>query len=204
MLPPELKTPEIEKLTKLVGTGHINFAALENLTSDDLKVFAAFIQFYNYIEINLRRSIEAFDHGQILSNEASKRRRKLRAAELVPIAKDAVQKMSPDQEDIFDTLAKLTEIEFRRPYRNLLAHWGARRIPGHDAIVFLTMNNQDALQVLGKDLEIASLATATLRMADLRGLTVSISEHEKWLSLKTSEWCEKYLPKQAITSTSEK
>ena len=52
-------------------------------------------------------------------------------------------------ENIPETIRILAIIERRREIRNLLGHWAARRIPNEDAIVLLTKDESDAMQISG-------------------------------------------------------
>lgn len=36
-----------------------------------------------------------------------------------------------------DVIAKLKEIKYRRDYRNIFAHWAAKKIPHEDGMIFL-------------------------------------------------------------------
>jgi hypothetical protein len=102
--------------------------------------------------------------------------------------------MDQSLENVADTLLKLDEIERRRGFRNLLAHWAARRLPGEDAIVFFTMDGFDERQISGADMPFGDHArTAIVDLADLRGLFGHMAEYEKWIGYKVAEWHARFL-----------
>jgi hypothetical protein len=71
----------------------------------------------------------------------------------------------------------------------LLAHWAAKRIPGHDAIVLLSMDTNDALAALGNNaITKDHCSYSILMLPDLRGLLNHIAKYDEWLAKKTSEW----------------
>jgi hypothetical protein len=165
--------------------------ALPSLSEDDLKLIGAFIQIYNFMELNLRRSIEAAAKGGLLPHLSEKKLRSLQPSDLVPAMKAAVANMNLSDEERGDTLQKLDEIELRRGHRNLFAHWAARRI-GDDGIVFITRNDRDAA-ASGRPLADGAVATAIMQLADIRGLTRHMLQYEVWIAQKTSELYSKYV-----------
>jgi hypothetical protein len=195
MLPPEAKSEELVRLQRIVADlGETQLFLFPPLEREDVRMLGAFVQFYNFIDLNLRRCVETFAICGKLSTDVQNKYLKLPAAKLVATVKYAVQGMSPFEEDIPVTIAKLDEIEFRRPFRNLFAHWAARRLPNNEpAVVFLTKYEADAVQVLGTPLEHGSVANAVMFLADIYGLCIHIDKYEKWIAQKTSDWHNRYL-----------
>ena len=88
-------------------------------------------------------------------------------ANLVATIKSVVAEMDQTVEDVPSSLANLDEIERRRAFRNLGAHWSARRLPGEDTIVLFTMNGYDERQISGVDTPFKDHArTAILDLVD--------------------------------------
>lgn len=153
------------------------------LHHDDTFLIGAFVQVFSRIELNLRRSIEIFRAEELITKKEP------HISELVKLIKGAVAALNPQDPDLDDILGKLDEIEFRRPFRNLLAHWAGRRIPGHDAIVLLSMDTRDAETVLGVNaLTKDHCLYSVVMLPDLRGLLLHISKYDEWLAKKTSAW----------------
>jgi hypothetical protein len=81
-----------------------------------------------------------------------------------------------------------------RSLRNLLGHWAARRIPNEDAIVLLSKDENDAMQVGGAYLANGHVKSAILDLADIRGLIdTQLMPIELWLAEKISEWRKRYI-----------
>lgn len=154
------------------------------LEREDIFLIGAFVQVFNFIELNLRRSIEVFCAAGLIE-----RKKSFHTSDLVELVKKAVTKLSVASSDLDDILGKLGEIELRRPYRNLLAHWAGRRIPRHDAIVLLSMDGKDALAALGAStISQDYCAYSIMLLSDLRGLLAHVTTYDEWLAKKTAEW----------------
>jgi hypothetical protein len=78
--------------------------------------------------------------------------------------------MDSTVEDIADATHLLWIIERRREIRNLVGHWAGRRMPGEDAIVLLTKDENDAKRTGGAYLAQGKVKQAVLELADLRML----------------------------------
>ncbi|MCT9123789.1 hypothetical protein [Cupriavidus gilardii] len=125
-LPPPYASAELEGLVAVLGEEPL--AHLEDLRADDLVLVAAFIQTFNFVEFNLRRSVSSFVHAGLV--QPKKRRM---SSELGKTAMAAVSRMDPAVEDIANTVGRLNELEIRRSYQELAgplggeAHSGTRR-----------------------------------------------------------------------------
>ncbi len=150
-LPPENRTPRMEMLETIVARipreKLMDFPVLE---PEDHQLIGAFIQEFNYMDFNLRRAIETFAHAKLLSKGAAKRYPNIHSSEVAIIVQDAVKAMDPAVED------------------NLLGHWAARRIPGEDAVVLLSKDENDAKRTGGRCLASGNIKQAVLDLADLR------------------------------------
>lgn len=181
-IPKAFESEDLRELRAYYET--LELSELLPLEREDTFLIGAFVQVFNFIEFNLRRSIEVFCVAGLIE-----RKKSFHTSELVELVKKAVTKLSVAGSDLDDILGKLDEIEFRRPYRNLLAHWAGRRIPKHDAIVLLSMDGKDALAALGAStISQDYCAYSIMLLPDLRGLLVHVSTYGEWLAKKTSEW----------------
>lgn len=190
MIPPAHSSPGLIQLEELLESDS-DISKFPPLPKESLTLLAIFIQIYNYIELNLRRTIEAFAAGGLLPDLSKKKIQSLRSQELIPIAKLAVGNMGLGDGEASEILGKLDEIESRRSYRNLFAHWAARKI-GDDAVIFLSLSHTDVKQALGQPLDEGFIARAIMEMADIRGLIAHMLTYEKWIAEKTAEWYKKY------------
>jgi hypothetical protein len=76
----------------------------------------------------------------------------------------------------------------------MLSHWAARRIPNEDAIVLLTKDESDAMQISGAYLGNGYVKSAILDLADIRGLVAhELAPFDLWLAQKISEWRKRYI-----------
>jgi len=166
------------------------FSCTENLRPEDFQLIGAFVQMYNFIEFNLRRSIEILAHAGLISHPKAA----LRMAELIDKVKSAVEKMGPENENITDSLARLNEIELRREFRNLLAHWAAKRVIGKDALILFSQDSKDLQRTTGKGLEKDFGGYCIINLADIRGLVTHLASYEHWIAEKVSIWHAKYTP----------
>lgn len=186
-LPEHYPSDESREIAKAVfGQSLENFEALSNA---DFQLIGTFVQLYNFLEFNLRRAVDSFAQAGFIEKP-----RYIRSADLVSFAKRAVAAMGLDKRDVDETLSYLDEIEYRRSFRNLLAHWAAKRVPGHDALIMLSQDDKDHERIFdhGK-LSVGHCAYCIVVLADLRGLIQHMAEYERWLADKTAEWCQQYL-----------
>lgn len=162
----------------------LEFSDLLPLHQEDACLIGTFVQVFNFIELNLRRSIEVFCTADLIV-----RKKNVHTSDLVGLVKTAVTKLGLSDPELEDVLGKLDEIEFRRPFRNLLAHWAGRRLPGHDAIVLLSMDAKDASARVGENAVTKDHCVYSIvLLPDLRGLLKHIATYDEWLARKTSEW----------------
>ena len=166
---------------------------LENLKPEDFRIIGAYVQLYNFLEFNCRRAVEVFAGAGMLQRPTAGKPQRVHVSKLVETARGVVERMDPAVEDVPDALAKLDEIERRRGFRNLLAHWAARRIPGQDAIVLFSMDGYDERQISGADVPFRDNArTAIIDLADIRGLLIHMADYDRWMGHKVAEWYARY------------
>ena len=193
-LPPEHRTPRVERLENIVnGALPEKLFNFPTLTQIDHSLIGAYVQLYNYVDLNIRRSIETFAQAGLLKGKAVKLYPKINGPTLTNAVQDVVASMDPSIENITESLGRLQEIERRREFRNLMGHWAARRIANEDAIVLMTKNEADAKQISGRFVGTGAVKTAILDLADVRGLLTHLGPYEVWLAMKTSEWRKRYI-----------
>ncbi|MGN8138669.1 hypothetical protein ACTJLC_28640, partial [Paraburkholderia sp. 22099] len=66
-LPVAYPTEPLESIKAILGDDPL--AHLENLRPDDLILIAAFIQTFNFVEFNLRRSVSSFAHAGLVQRK---------------------------------------------------------------------------------------------------------------------------------------
>jgi hypothetical protein len=157
------------------------------LTDDDLKAIAHFIQIYNAIEFHLRRCVGLFAELGKLPPKAQRRHRKLQTSELAATLKVVVRELhltleAPEALVFFDF------IEEYRSYRNLFAHWAARRVKDKDVIIFVSRSDSDTVQLLGTHLEYWQAASVLMHVGKIHELIERTQQIEHWLARKTSLW----------------
>lgn len=184
-LPPHSRNKQLLDIEQFLEANPLSH--VENLSSEDLQLIGGFVQMYNCIEYNLRRSIAVLAHAKLVTSP-----KKLNTSELVKIVKDGVAKMGLSKEDVADTFQRLDEIESRRDFRNLLAHWAAKRIIGNDALLLLSQDNSDLLRATGACGTHQDSGYCIVSLADLRGLIKHLLPYEQWIADKTSEWHLRY------------
>lgn len=166
----------------------LDLSDLQPLQYEDMFLVGAFVQTFNFIEFNLRRIIEVFCEAKLIA-----RKKYFQPSELVKQVKAGAGQLALSEPQLQEVLGKLDEIEFRRSVRNLLAHWSAKRVPGHDAIVLLSMDAKDSVSALGEPAVTKNEAIYALMMLpDLRGLLKHISAYDLWLARTTAEWHGRY------------
>jgi len=191
-LPPEYRTPEMEAVSQKMATmTPEEFSALRLLTDEDHHLIGRYIQSYNFIDFNLRRSIELFWHTKMLPSEHVRRYPKYNDAELSDMVAQVVETMDGNEEDIPKALEWLALIKQGRPYRNLMGHFAAKRMDG-DIIIFASKNERDAERAFGRRLQRNHIFTASTTAKALHDLNVHIAAPSNWIAFKYAEWCKRY------------
>jgi hypothetical protein len=150
MLPPAHETPKTKQLKEKLETLHID--QLLPLRAQDFEILGRYIQLYNTIELNLRRTVEVLAKQQLIDPKFANRFGSLRFSALITEIKRCISILEADPEATGDAIKKLDEIERKRAFRNMIAHWSAQRIPNEDAFVFITKNDADAIKTKGEKL----------------------------------------------------
>lgn len=161
---------------------------LEPLTGADAALIGHLLQSFNFLEFNLRRSIEIFAHAGLITPF----KKNPHSSELAPTVKAGVAAMELDVDTANVILQTLDDIELHRDIRNHLAHWAAKRIKGHDALYLMSFDQKDAIRRTGSKGDHETNTYCIMNLADLHGLMQHISKQDLWLAELTAQWFIKY------------
>lgn len=163
-------------------------AKLEPLTGADAALIGQLIQSFNFLEYNLRRSIEIFNHAGLTKYG----KKNPHSSELAQIVKAGVTAMGIDDATAGVICQTLDDIELHRDTRNHLAHWAAKRIKGHDALYLMSMDQKDAIRRTGSKGDHETSIYCIMNLPDLRRLLQHISKQDVWLAELTAQWFIRY------------
>ena len=150
-LPNEHRTESVTRVQNLISKmSDKEIRELPPLTRDDREMVGNLIQTYNFIDLNLRRALEIFNIAGIFPT--SLKYDNVRDSELSEIVSDIISKNDAGSEDIAASVENLKIISYCRTYRNLVAHFSAKRFPGEEVLIFATKNEHDAQRILGRKL----------------------------------------------------
>lgn len=162
----------------------VGLEGLQGLRDEDAMLLGKAILIFSFNGLNLRRVVEILCEKGFLQSK-----KKFQTSELVEKVKDGIAKAFPADDQLIDELAKLDEIGFRRPFRNMFAHWAPKRLNGMDSIVFITKDSQDENAVHGLNTSNTYGVTFSVMMVeDIRGLLKSMVTFGEWLALRTQHW----------------
>jgi hypothetical protein len=163
---------------------HMGVNGLKTLRDEDALLIGKVILIFSFNELNLRRAVEILGAKGFLQPK-----KKFQTSELVEAVKEGISSAFPSDSQLSDDLANLNEIEFRRPFRNMFAHWAAKRLEETDSIVFMTKDSQDEKAVHGLNTANTYGVTFSVMMIeDIRGLLNNIVKHGEWLALRMPKW----------------
>ncbi|WP_439212620.1 hypothetical protein [Duffyella gerundensis] len=186
-LPIEYRNARAEYLEQEASKYQVS--ELWNLTNEDFMILGKYIQMYCFIELNIHRLFNS-----IVSAELFEIKLKGRASiacildKLIELVGDNLVESSK----VDETIGKLKEIKFRRDYRNIFAHWAAKRIPNEDGMIFFASDDSDYKKIFGEKIEADMAAYAIFDVADIRGLVTHLSSYEEWIAHFSAEVHEKY------------
>jgi hypothetical protein len=195
-LPPEYLTSKMEAMRqKLAAMPLQDLTRLPPLDREDHEMIGAFIQHFNFIDLNLRRALEIFSVANILPIGTRARYPNFRDSELADIAKEAIEQMDPTTEQVEYASQVLNAVSHVRTYRNLMGHFAAKRFPDEDIIVFAGSREQDAKTTLGRSLKRFHIQIALAGRSELRDITLRLSELSDWLAHRIPVWHSRYILK---------
>ncbi len=162
----------------------VGVEGLEQLSEEDALLLGNAILMFSFNELNMRKTVELFCEKGLV-----KRKEYFRTIDLVGVVKNGITKALPSGSQLEDDLAKLDEIEFRRPFRNMFSHWAAKRLKGMDSIVFMTMDTRDSEAANGLNtITPTSITFSVMMLDDIRNLLGDITNQGEWLALRAREW----------------
>lgn len=179
-LPKSTDTPRLRYLHALVQSAtEGGWADWPMLNDRDYTQIGKIVVLYSYIDVNIRRIVEAAENAGCLNAPWKGSVRKLRIGE----AEEAV--LSLDWSESNEQALK--HIADRRATRNLIAHFAVRRFPNDDAYLFFTKSDQDYKQLYGVDPEPGTVMTAVMECAQINDAFKHIQALQLWISKATAE-----------------
>ncbi len=160
-----------------------------NLTNDDFMLLGKYIQMYCFIELNIHRLFNKLVSEGVITIKTNK---KVSVPYILDKLIDLVNLNLVESSRVDDVIAKLKEIKYRRDYRNIFAHWAAKKIPNEDGMIFFTGDALDYNKVLNKKIDPQTVAYTIFDVADIRGLVNHINDYEEWLAHFYAEIYERY------------
>lgn len=152
----------------------------DNLNDEDLRLIGFYIQLYSYIDLNVKSIyLTLKSNGIIKIKKGIREDFDYMIGALSAMAFYLCEHVVDDENSFKE---KLSEIAYRRPHRNVLAHWAGKRIPDEDILIFMTSNNHEYSKMFDKNIEPGTVGTITYDAADLRGLAISIHSCERWIA----------------------
>jgi hypothetical protein len=175
MLPKQMETPRLKELREKSEAAPAEaFVTWPRPTKDDFMLIGIVVVLYSYIDLNLRRIIDAAEAAGVWK-PAKGKAATLRIGE-VEDGVLALRKWEPQNE------YALRLIKEMRGLRNLCAHFAVRRFPEDDAFIFLTRSARDYKQVTGTEPEIGELMTAIIEVQAVKDAIKHIDGLQQWLS----------------------
>ena len=188
MLPGNSNTPRGQYLQNIVNqSAATDLAGWPMLNKDDYVLIGGVIVLYSYIDLNLRRVLEAFYQVGQLGQPWARRLNKLNTEEVAT----AIQSLACWD----DTSRKaLAEIEELRGLRNLVAHFAIRRFPSEDAFIFIAKTARDFKRQFGFDPKPGMVMTAVADCEQVRGVLKRVELVQNWLAVATPDLENKLSP----------
>jgi hypothetical protein len=174
-LPPSTETPRLRYLQDIVDAAtYGGWADWPTPTESDYAQFGKIIVLFSYIDVSIRRIVEAAGNADSLGDPWKGRVSKLNISE----ADQAV--LSLDWSDPNRTA--LNQITERRGLRNLIAHFAVRRFPSDDAFLFFTKSERDFKRLYGRDPEPGAIMTAIVESSQLNDGFRHIHKLQEWVA----------------------
>jgi hypothetical protein len=176
--------------------GPKDLAALPDLDGADLQLIGTLIQYFSFMDLNLRRALETFHAEKMLPREYAKRwPDSLSDSKLTEALGVIVKSMDPAKEKVEESLIWIQVIDSTRLKRNLVGHFAGKRYNGHDVYVFASKSNRDAKKVLGAELGQDQVHLVVTPRPEFAEMVRSAKNAHEWLAKKVPEWNERYLKK---------
>jgi hypothetical protein len=181
VLPKNIETPRLRYLQNIVeASAAEDLASFPMLNEKDYVLIGGLIVLFSYIDLNLRRVVEVYDHAGLLLDPWRGRTGKLDASEVAA----AIQSMACWDPPGRDALASLEEL---RSVRNLIAHFAIRRFPNDDAFLFIAKSARDFKKQFGTDPKPGALLTAVAEVEQTKRALRHIEHVQNWLASATKK-----------------
>jgi hypothetical protein len=181
LLPPSNETPRLRYLQEVLDAAdpRVAFGEWPKLTEDDYLAIGRLVMLCNFVELNLRRIVEAWEEAGKLTVPIKGNACDLR----IEGVEAAVQEMFPWPENELNGLKRLVEIRW---LRNMVAHFAARRFPDDDAFLFTARSERDFKRQFGRPSEPNQWLTAILDGHVVPSAVDHIDSLQRWLADQTS------------------
>ena len=179
-LPPSTETPRLRYLQNIVDAATDGgWAGWPTPKETDYTQIGKIIVLFTYIDVSIRRIVEAAGNANCLDDKWKGRVGKLNIGE----AEEAV--LSLDWSDPNRTA--LNQIVERRGLRNLISHFAVRRFPRDEAFLFFTKSDRDFKRLYGRDPEPGMIMTAIVECSQLNDGFRHIHKLQEWVTIAASE-----------------
>lgn len=174
-----------------------DIASLPDLQADDLALFGKLIQYFSFMDFNLRRALETFYEEKMLPNDYAKFwPTNLQDSKMAEALGSVIKAMDPAKEAIETSLTWVQVIEVTRLKRNLVAHFAAKRYNGHDVYVFASKSYKDAKKALGAGLAQHETHFVIAARPEFAEMVEAARLAHEWLGQKVPQWNARYLTKK--------
>jgi hypothetical protein len=187
---PSAKTDAVAEEIKKMGPKDL--AALPDLEAEDLLLFGTLIQYFAFMDLNLRRALEVFYKAKMLPKEYLKFYPKLQDSKLTEAVANVLKAMDPKPDYLETALVWIEVINVTRKQRNLVGHFAGKRHPKEDVYVFVSKSEKDAIKVLGVGLGEHEVYTSVAGRSEFAEMVESAKNAHEWLAGKMPEWNERY------------
>jgi hypothetical protein len=176
MLPKNVETPRGLYLQQIVSAAAAtDLAGWPMLNKDDYALVGGLIVLYSYIDLNLRRIIEVFNHAGLLTDPWRNKVDNLDAKDVAA----AIQSLQCWDDEGRNALKEIEEL---RGARNLMAHFTIRRFPTEDAFICIAKSARDYKRQFGRDPAIGEILTAVVDCQQLRDTLKHVEYVQNWLA----------------------
>jgi leucyl-tRNA synthetase len=196
-LPPETKTEKVINIHTAIGKmTPQEIGALPSLDEQDLRLFGNVVQQFCFIDLNLRRALEIFHLARLLPQRVIDSYPNIRDSDLTEVLTEIIERMDAQDEPIEVSLTWLKAISRFRNFRNLVAHFAAKRYQNADVYVFASKSERDAKKVLGAALSGYHIHFAVTGRSEFFDMAKALEDSQAWLAAKIPQWATRY-PKRS-------
>jgi hypothetical protein len=180
-LPPNKESARTRQLQDILDSteAHIAFAEWPRLEEADYFMIGRLVYLFNFIEMNLRRMVEAWQEYGLLELKG-------RAQDLhIGDVEKTVQEMFPWPEN---ELLGLKQLAYFRTVRNLVAHFAAKRFPNDDAFLFIAKSERDFKRQFPGVASVSNMMlTVIVDASEVRHALEDVESLQIWLGTVTGQ-----------------